>query len=305
MILNKLLRGCVAIIAAAAPVMSSAGVITYYYTDPQGSVLATADGAGNLLSQSDYRPYGVPAMGVGIDGVGYTGHVQDADIDLIYMQARYYDAYTGRFLSTDSSVPAAGAVFKFSRMAYADLSPLNHIDPDGRDSCPGQSKLRCVRSDNGKAQDLRSTTGMDKVVLAGKEMVRTTARPEKVATVTGSGDDAVMQPATGEVVRTTKTDGVILDVSKLPPGTTAVAHGHVEGNTPGLSSKGIISPGDAQPLGQGFINYVVNGDRVGKYEIVDGRIQVSLLEGAMSRDEYRGLEKSINAQQAALDAQRP
>jgi hypothetical protein len=95
-----------------------------------------------------------------------------------------------------------------------------------------------VRSDNGKAQDLRSTTGMDKVVLAGKEMVRTTARPEEVATVTGSGDDAVMQPATGEVVRTTKTDGIILDVSKLPPGTTAVAHGHVEGNTPGLSSKG-------------------------------------------------------------------
>jgi hypothetical protein len=49
----------------------------------------------------------------------------------------------------------------------------------------------------------------------------------------------------------------------------------------------------------------MNGDRVGKYEIVDGRIQVSLLEGTMSRDEYRGLEKSINAQQAALDAQRP
>ncbi|MDQ0008285.1 hypothetical protein J2T07_000444 [Luteibacter jiangsuensis] len=72
-----------------------------------------------------------------------------------------------------------------------------------------------------------------------------------------------------------------------------------------MSSKGIISPGDAQPLGQGFINNVVNGDRVGKYEIVDGRIQVCLLEGTMSLDEYRGLEKSINAQQAALDAQHP
>ena len=34
-------------------------------------------------------------------GIGFTGHVNDADTGLVYMQQRYYDAVAGRFLSVD------------------------------------------------------------------------------------------------------------------------------------------------------------------------------------------------------------
>jgi uncharacterized protein RhaS with RHS repeats len=35
-----------------------AGTRHYYYTDPQGNVLAKADQAGNIIARYDYTPYG-------------------------------------------------------------------------------------------------------------------------------------------------------------------------------------------------------------------------------------------------------
>ena len=37
--------------------------VTYYYTNEQGTPLATTDGAGNVVSTVDYRPYGKQALG--------------------------------------------------------------------------------------------------------------------------------------------------------------------------------------------------------------------------------------------------
>ncbi|HEV7777737.1 MAG TPA: RHS repeat-associated core domain-containing protein, partial [Luteibacter sp.] len=49
--------------------------VKYYYTDAQGTVLATTDAQGNIFSTNDYRPYGLLALGQSQDGPGYTGHV--------------------------------------------------------------------------------------------------------------------------------------------------------------------------------------------------------------------------------------
>ncbi|MFN4056449.1 MAG: RHS repeat-associated core domain-containing protein, partial [Alishewanella aestuarii] len=35
------------------------------------------------------------------DEPGYTGHVEDNDLQLTYMQQRYYDPLSGRFYSND------------------------------------------------------------------------------------------------------------------------------------------------------------------------------------------------------------
>ncbi|UPG87458.1 RHS repeat-associated core domain-containing protein [Luteibacter aegosomatis] len=78
---------------------------TYYYTDQQGTVLATADSAGSILTTADYRPYGAVARGAPEEGPGYTGHVDDTDTGVVYMQARYYDPAVGRFLSVDWGCP--------------------------------------------------------------------------------------------------------------------------------------------------------------------------------------------------------
>jgi RHS repeat-associated protein len=120
-----------------AGVVQAADTVTYYYTSPQGTVLAKADSAGNVISTSDYRPYGSRALGTPEQGPGYTGHVNDVDSGLVYMQARYYDPEIGRFLSTDSASTTPGSVSAFNRYVYAKNNPVLNIDPDGRQSVPG------------------------------------------------------------------------------------------------------------------------------------------------------------------------
>jgi RHS repeat-associated protein len=82
-----------------------AGTVTYVYTDPQGTPLAEADAQGNITARFDYASYGSVAMGAAPNGPGYTGHVNDPDTGLVYMQARYYDPVTARFLSVDPKTP--------------------------------------------------------------------------------------------------------------------------------------------------------------------------------------------------------
>jgi RHS repeat-associated protein len=111
-----------------------AGTVTYVYTDAQGTPLAEADASGNITARFDYTPYGVsvPSVGPAPNGPGYTGHVNDPDTGLVYMQARYYDPGVGRFLSTDPVGLGAGNLFNFNRYDYTNNNPVNHTDPDGR-----------------------------------------------------------------------------------------------------------------------------------------------------------------------------
>jgi RHS repeat-associated protein len=108
------------------------GTVTYLYTDPQGTILAKADAAGTITATFDYTPYGSTAIGSPPNGPGYTGHVNDPETSLVYMQARYYDPVTGRFLSVDpnSSIPADS--FSFNRYAYTNNNPIKNVDRDGR-----------------------------------------------------------------------------------------------------------------------------------------------------------------------------
>ena len=123
---------------------SFGGTVTYIYTDPQGTPLAEADAQGNVTARFDYRPYGAQALGTPPAGPGYTGHVNDPDTGLVYMEARYYDPGRGGFLSVDPVGPTAGNIFSFNRYAYANNNPIVNMDPDGRESAcvsMGQSCL--------------------------------------------------------------------------------------------------------------------------------------------------------------------
>jgi len=108
-------------------------VTVYYYTDPQGTILAVTDATGNIIERRDHKPYGT-AMSAGSDGPGYTGHVADVDSSLIYMQQRYYDPSIGRFLSPDPLRQDVARMGRSSRYGYADGNPFSHIDPDGKET---------------------------------------------------------------------------------------------------------------------------------------------------------------------------
>jgi len=106
--------------------------VTYYYTDAHGTPLATADASGSIVTALDYHPYGAQVLGTMTTGPSFTSHVTDADSGLIYMQARYYDPATERFLSVDPAGFAPNNVFGINRYLYAYDNPVVFLDPDGR-----------------------------------------------------------------------------------------------------------------------------------------------------------------------------
>jgi RHS repeat-associated protein len=116
-------------------VAGTSGSVTYIYTDGLGSPVARTDASGTVISRTRYEPYGYVASGVQ-PTIGFTGHVNDVDTGLTYMQQRYYDPVAGRFLSIDPVTTDANSGASFNRLAYALNDPYGFVDPDGRAEQP-------------------------------------------------------------------------------------------------------------------------------------------------------------------------
>ncbi|XOV78006.1 MAG: RHS repeat domain-containing protein [Aestuariibacter sp.] len=89
-------------------------------------------------SRRHYEPYGETVEDPS-DDVGFTGHKFDTDLELSYMQARYYDPVIGRFYSNDPV--GFKNVYNFNRYAYANNNPYKYIDPDGQFSTSAHNHL--------------------------------------------------------------------------------------------------------------------------------------------------------------------
>ncbi|WP_183819637.1 RHS repeat domain-containing protein [Parvularcula dongshanensis] len=112
------------------------GTPTYMHNDHLGTPVAATDAAGTVLWTELSTPYGEEwsRSGGWNDDAGFTGHVDDEDTDLTYMQARYYNPIVGRFYAND---PLRFSVLRpetFTRYAYVGGDPINVTDPDGE--CP-------------------------------------------------------------------------------------------------------------------------------------------------------------------------
>jgi RHS repeat-associated protein len=103
----------------------------FHHTDALGSPIAVTDQAGTVIERNDYEPYGAVIGNPSYQGIGYTGHVQDAATKLTYMQQRYYDPQVGLFLSIDPVTAYSGDSAHFNRYSYAYNNPYTFVDPDG------------------------------------------------------------------------------------------------------------------------------------------------------------------------------
>lgn len=121
------------LLMVACGASSAQTTVMYVHTDALGSVVAMTDASGALVETTrEYEPYGEQLVPAIKDGPGYTGHVQDAATGLTYMQQRYYDPVTGRFLSVDPVTAYDQPILAFNRYAYAANNPYKFRDPDGR-----------------------------------------------------------------------------------------------------------------------------------------------------------------------------
>jgi len=111
------------------------GATQYVHTDALGSPVAHTNTSGALLNRTRYEAYGFTAAGTkpgpNTSSIGFTGHVNDPETDLVYMQQRYYDPIAGRFLSVDPVVTDASTGNSFDRYSYVGNNPYSRVDPDG------------------------------------------------------------------------------------------------------------------------------------------------------------------------------
>ncbi|WP_133155203.1 RHS repeat domain-containing protein [Kinneretia aquatilis] len=139
---------------------ASAGNQTQYvHTDALGSPVAHTNSAAQpvVMNRTRYEPYGFTAAGTkpgpNTSSIGFTGHVNDPETDLVYMQQRYYDPIAGRFLSVDPVVTDAESGIGFGRYTYVNNRPYSGTDPDGRfsnDDCRAMGPNCEVLVDSGQ-----------------------------------------------------------------------------------------------------------------------------------------------------------
>ena len=154
-------------LAALAQPALATDTVYYYYTDALHSTVVQADAQGNIVEQSThYAPYGQVLNRSMRDGPGYTGHEEDPSTGLNYMQQRYFDSQSGRFLSTDPVLPTDDGR-NFNRYWYANDNPYRYADPDGRESGCVTLQVNCFNSGATLAQETGTLLGVTALLAGG------------------------------------------------------------------------------------------------------------------------------------------
>src|SRR5437588_12921919 len=94
-----------------------------------GSITSLTDPAGAVVETNEYDSFGRELSHTGpvVHPYRYTAREWEADTNLYYYRARYYDQSTGRFLSEDP-IGFAGGINFFD---YSFNNPAKFIDPSG------------------------------------------------------------------------------------------------------------------------------------------------------------------------------
>ena len=111
----------------------------YYIYNLQGDVIALADAStGKLAATYTYDAWGkctvTNASGYTIgtqNPFRYKGYYYDTETSLYYLQTRYYDPDTGRFISPDKYTTTGQGVIGNNMFVYCNNNPIQHKDENG------------------------------------------------------------------------------------------------------------------------------------------------------------------------------
>ena len=116
------------------------GTMYYYIKNLQGDIVKIIDQAGTEVAGYVYDAWGNIKSTTGdsnlreLNPFRYRGYVYDNESGLYYLQSRYYDPFTGRFLNADDTafLGSTGTVLSANLFAYCENNPVNKIDKQGK-----------------------------------------------------------------------------------------------------------------------------------------------------------------------------
>jgi RHS repeat-associated protein len=113
----------------------------FHHGDRLGTREIVTNDLGNSATRILHEPFGAlrEEYSVGYDAFArkFGGGESDPETGLIYLNARYYDPITKRFMTPDTVVPGQGLrASGFNRYAYSRNNPLRFVDPSGSEERP-------------------------------------------------------------------------------------------------------------------------------------------------------------------------
>ena len=111
----------------------------YYIKNLQGDIVKIIDQAGTEVAGYVYDAWGTIHSQTGdpyirrLNPFRYRGYVYDEETSLYYLQSRYYDPFSGRFLNADDTafIGATGTVLSCNLFTYCENNPINKYDKNG------------------------------------------------------------------------------------------------------------------------------------------------------------------------------
>ena len=114
--------------------------VYYYATNLQGDIIAILNGNGVAVAEYTYDAWGNPVGTLPTTGIGalnplrYRGYVYDTETGLYYLQSRYYNPQTGRFINADVFYATGQGLVGNNMFAYCLNNPICMADYVGEDA---------------------------------------------------------------------------------------------------------------------------------------------------------------------------
>ena len=103
----------------------------WYLADHLGSIRATADATGGLMSTYNYDPYGTPQGTSTPQDFGYTGEPHNASSGLVHLRARWYNTTSSMFQTHDPFRGWSDRPMSLHPYMYVYNDPINWVDLTG------------------------------------------------------------------------------------------------------------------------------------------------------------------------------
>lgn len=125
------------------------GTEYYYLRNAQGDIVKLIDGNCNTVVEYTYDSWGkiLAVTGSLATSLGanqpfrYREYIYDTETQWYYLQSRYYDPNTCRFISSDVLLSTGQGVLGHNSYAYCLNNPVNSFDENGEWSLPNWAKI--------------------------------------------------------------------------------------------------------------------------------------------------------------------